>query len=88
MLEAYEFARPQTGRGTVVAPPSHLASAVDARAKQTAVRRQSYQRHCQNKYQLSLIDPRDEIVLETELDDHCDKLQRSSVGARRYCQLD
>jgi len=88
MLEAYEFARPQTGQGTVVAPRSHLASAVDARAKQTAVRRQSYQRHCQNKYQLSLIHPRDGIVLETELDDHCDKLQRSSVGARRYCQLD
>ena len=27
-----------------------------------------------NKYQLSLIDPRDGIVLKTELDDHCDKL--------------
>ena len=37
-----------------------------------------------NKYQLSPIDPRDGIVLLTELDNHCDKLQRSSVGARRY----
>ena len=27
-----------------------------------------------NKYQLSLIDPRDRTVLWTELDDHCDKL--------------
>jgi len=34
-----------------------------------------------NKYQLSLIDPRNRIVL------CCYKLQRSSVGARRYCQL-
>jgi len=25
-------------------------------------------------YLLSLIDPRDEIVLQTELEDHCDKL--------------
>ena len=40
-----------------------------------------------NKYQLSLIDPRDKIVLYTELDNLRDKLQRSSVGARRYCQL-
>ena len=40
-----------------------------------------------NKYQLLLIDPRDGILLQTELDDHCDKLQRSSVGARRCCQL-
>jgi len=38
-------------------------------------------------YQLSLIEPRDKIVLYTELDDLCDKLQWSSVGARRYCQL-
>ena len=39
-------------------------------------------------YQLSpLINPRNGIMLQTELDDHCDKLQRSSVGARRYCQL-
>jgi len=29
----------------------------------------------------------DIIVLCAELDDHCDKLLRSSVGARRYCQL-
>ena len=29
---------------------------------------------------------RDGIVLWTELDDYCDKLQRSSVGARMYCQ--
>jgi len=36
-----------------------------------------------NKYQLSLNDPRDGIVLRTDLDDHCDKLQRSSVGAQR-----
>jgi len=34
-----------------------------------------------NKYQLSLID--DRVVLLTEFD----KLQRSSVGAWRYCQL-
>ena len=27
-----------------------------------------------DKYQLSLIDPRDGIVLQTELDDYCDKL--------------
>jgi len=27
-----------------------------------------------NKYQLSLIDPRDKIVLQTALDDLCDKL--------------
>jgi len=39
-------------------------------------------RLCQ-KYQLSLIDPRDKIVLQTELDDLCDKLQWSSVAARR-----
>ena len=38
-----------------------------------------------DKYQLSLIDPRDAVVLRTELDDHCDKLQRSSVGARTRC---
>ena len=30
---------------------------------------------------------KDRIVLYTELDDHCDKLQRSSVGARMYFQL-
>ena len=35
----------------------------------------------------SLIDPRDKIVLWTELDDLCDRLQWSSVGARRYYQL-
>ena len=35
-----------------------------------------------NKYQLSQINPRDGTVLQTELDDHCDKLQRSSVGAQ------
>ena len=40
-----------------------------------------------NKYRLSLVDPRDRIVLWTELDDLCDKLQRSTVGARRHCQL-
>ena len=39
------------------------------------------------KYQLSPIDLRDEIVLETKLRDYCDKLQRSSVGTRRYFQL-
>jgi len=39
------------------------------------------------KYQLSLIDLREGNVLYTELVDHCDKLERSSVGARRYCQL-
>jgi len=38
-------------------------------------------------YQLSLIDPRDKIVQQTELDDLCDKLQWSSVGARRFYQL-
>ena len=41
----------------------------------------------EDKYQLLLIDPRDKIVLQTELDDHCDKLQRSSVGSWRYYQL-
>jgi len=31
--------------------------------------------HIPNKYQLSLIlDPRDRIVLQTELDDYCDKI--------------
>jgi len=35
---------------------------------------------------LSLTDPRDKIVLWTELEDLCDK--PSSVGARRYYQLD
>ena len=40
-----------------------------------------------NKYQLSLTDPRDKIVLQTELDDQCDNLEWSSVGARKYCQL-
>jgi len=40
-----------------------------------------------NKYQLSLIGPRDKIVLLTELDDLCDKLQWSSVGARMYYKL-
>jgi len=40
-----------------------------------------------NTYHLSLADPRDGIVLQTELNDHCQKLQRSSIGARRYCQL-
>jgi len=39
------------------------------------------------KYQLSLIGPRDKIVLYTELDDLCDKLQWSSVGAGRYYKL-
>jgi len=39
------------------------------------------------KYQLSLIDRRDRAVLLTELDDLCYKLQWSSVGARRHCQL-
>jgi len=34
------------------------------------------------KYQLSLIDPRDKIGLQTELDDFCDKLQWSSFGHR------
>jgi len=38
-------------------------------------------------YQLSLIDPRDKIVQQTELDDLCDKLQWSSVGARGFYQL-
>ena len=32
-------------------------------------------------------DPRDRTVLRIELDVHCNKLQRSSIGARRYCQL-
>jgi len=32
-----------------------------------------------DKYQLSLIDPRDKIVLQTELDDLCDKLEWSSA---------
>jgi len=40
-----------------------------------------------NKYQLSLIDPFDKIVLQTELGDLCDKLQWLSVGARRYYRL-
>jgi len=40
-----------------------------------------------NTDQLLLINSRDGIVMQTELDDHCDKLQRSSVGARKYCQL-
>jgi len=39
------------------------------------------------KYQLSLIDPRDKIMLYTELYDLCDELQCSSVGARRYYHL-
>jgi len=34
-----------------------------------------------NKHQLWRIGPRDKIVLQTELDDLCDKLQWSSVGA-------
>ena len=33
------------------------------------------------------IDPHDNVVLWTALDDLCDKLQWSSVGARRYYQL-
>ena len=37
-----------------------------------------------NKYQLPLVDPRDGIVLQTELDDQCDKL---AIDSRRYCQL-
>jgi len=36
------------------------------------------------QYQLSLLNPRDEVVLQTELDDHCDKL---AVDRRSYCQL-
>ena len=36
-----------------------------------------------NKYQLSLIDPHDEIVLLTELDDHCYKL----VDERRSSEV-
>jgi len=40
-----------------------------------------------DKYQLSLIDPRDRIVPQTELNDLCDKLQWSSVAARRCYQL-
>ena len=28
-----------------------------------------------------------ESCCRQSLNDHCDKLQRSSVGARRYCQL-
>jgi len=40
-----------------------------------------------NKCQLSQIDPRCKIVRRIELDNRCDKLQRSSVGARRHCQL-
>jgi len=40
-----------------------------------------------NKYQPSLMDPRDKIVLYTKLDDLCDKLRWSSVGARRYYRL-
>jgi len=32
---------------------------------------------------MSLIDMHDGIVLQTELDDHCDKLQRSSVKDQR-----
>ena len=38
-----------------------------------------------DKYQLSLIDPRDGIVLQTELDDYCDKLvvERRSRGVYR-----
>ena len=35
------------------------------------------------KYQLSLIDPRDEIVLKIELDDYCDKL----VDERRSSEV-
>ena len=35
-----------------------------------------------DKYRLSLMDPRDDIVLWTELDDHCDRL----AVDRRYCQ--
>ena len=34
----------------------------------------AYDAAFRNKYQLSLIDPRDKIVLWTELDDLCDKL--------------
>jgi len=40
-----------------------------------------------NKYQLSLTDPFDGSMLSTELGDQCDKLQSSSTGARKYCQL-
>ena len=36
------------------------------------------------KYHLSIMNPRDGIVLQTELDDHCDKL---AVDRRKYCQL-
>jgi len=39
------------------------------------------------KCRLSLIDPRDKLVLWTELDDLSDKLQWSSVATRRYYQL-
>jgi len=42
---------------------------------------------CIDKYQLSLIVPRDKIVLQRELDDLCDKQQWSSVGAPRYYLL-
>jgi len=37
-----------------------------------------------NKYHMSLIDPRNGIVLWTEPDDHGAELQWSSVGARRH----
>ena len=41
----------------------------------------------QYNYQLSLTDPRDKIMLYTELDNLCNKLRWLSVGAGRYCQL-
>ena len=46
-----------------------------------------YAKAADDRYQLSLIDPRDKIVLQTELDDLCDKLQRSSVGVLNYYRL-
>ena len=53
----------------------------------TCDRQTQTQHRADNKYQLSLTDPRDKIVLQTELDDLGDKLQWSSVGAQRDYQL-
>jgi len=46
-----------------------------------------YRFYLNNNYQLSLMNPRDTIVLWAELADHSNTIQRSSVGARGYSQL-
>jgi len=93
-LEHLRHGLPAARREPVVVGPvarrrSRVHDVVAFRSAGRAFRRLGVVLATQHDYQLllSLTDPRDNIVLLTELNDLCDRLQWPSVGARRYCQL-